>query len=49
MVVCLGTKEETDESIWIRVRGQTNMGDIVVSGCYVPPYQGENVGEAFFT
>ena len=46
-MVCLGTKEEAAESLWIRVRGQTNTGDVVVSVCYSPPYQ-EDVGKAFF-
>lgn len=33
--------------LWIRVRGQTNMGDIV-NVYYRPPYQEDDVGKAFF-
>lgn len=40
--MCLGSKEEAAENLCIRARGQTNMGD-VVSVCYRPPYQEEDV------
>jgi len=45
----LGLEEEAAaESLWIRVGGQTNTGDTVMSVCYRPPHQEEDVGKAFF-
>lgn len=36
-----------DESLWLRVRGESSTGDIVVGVCYRPPNQCEEVDEAF--
>lgn len=48
MVGCLGTKEEADEGLWIWVRGQTNIVDILVSAWNGPLHQEEGVGKTFF-
>lgn len=39
--------EEPAESLWVRISGQTNTGDIVVDVCCRPPDQEEEVVEAF--
>ena len=47
MELCLGTSDKPIESLWVRVRGQTNMGDIVVGICCRLLDQGEKVDESF--
>jgi len=45
--LCLGTGDEPAGSSWMRLKGQTNVGDIGVGVCYRLPDQ-EKVDEAFF-
>lgn len=45
---CLEMADETDESLWVRIRGQTNMDNIMMTVCYRLLDQ-EDVGEAFFS
>ena len=42
---CLGID---DESLRIKIKKQTSMGDIVVDFCYRPPDQEEQVDEALY-
>ncbi|GAB0207732.1 hypothetical protein GRJ2_003238900 [Grus japonensis] len=44
----LGVDEERVESLWLRMKGQANMGDTVVGVDYRPPDQEEEVNEAFY-
>ncbi|GAB0206453.1 hypothetical protein GRJ2_003110900 [Grus japonensis] len=44
----LGVDEERVESLWVRIKGQANMGDTVVGVYYRPPDQEEEVDEAFY-
>ncbi|GAB0187639.1 mitochondrial enolase superfamily member 1 [Grus japonensis] len=46
--LCLGVDEEQVESLWVRIKGQANMGDTVVGVYYVPLDQEEEVNEAFY-
>ncbi|GAB0206526.1 hypothetical protein GRJ2_003118200 [Grus japonensis] len=46
--LCLGMDEERVESLWVRMKGQANMGDTVVGDYYRPPDQEEEVDEAFY-
>ncbi|KAK4806898.1 hypothetical protein QYF61_012619 [Mycteria americana] len=46
MELCLGMDEETPESLWVRIKEQTNTGGIVVGVCYRPPDQEEQADEA---
>uniref|UniRef100_A0A8B9ISU6 Endonuclease/exonuclease/phosphatase domain-containing protein n=1 Tax=Amazona collaria TaxID=241587 RepID=A0A8B9ISU6_9PSIT len=48
MELCLGTGEQSTESLWVRVKGRTVMGDIIVGICYRPPDQGDSVDEALY-
>ena len=43
-----GTGDVPAESLWVRIKRQTNMVDIVVGVCYRPPKQEEEVDEVFF-
>lgn len=36
------------ESLWVRIKEQDNVDDIVVSACCRPPDQEEQVDETFF-
>jgi len=36
------------ESLWVRIKGQPHMGDIIVGVYYRPPDQEEEVDEAFY-
>lgn len=47
MELCLGMDNEPAESLWVKVKGHTNMIDIVVNVCHSPPDM-EEVAEAFF-
>lgn len=47
MELCLGLDDEPARSLGARIRGQLNMGDILVSICYRPPDQAE-IDEVFF-
>ena len=40
--------DEPTESLWVRIKEQNNIGDIVVGVCYRPPDQEEQVDEAFY-
>ncbi|GAB0193231.1 mitochondrial enolase superfamily member 1 [Grus japonensis] len=44
----LGVDEERAKSLWVRIKGQANMGDAVVGVYYRPPDQEEEVDEAFY-
>jgi len=46
--LCLGADEERVESLWVRIKGQPHMGDIIVGVYYRPPDQEEEVDEAFY-
>jgi len=46
--LCLGADEERVESLWVRIKGQTRMGNTVVGVYYRPPDQEEEVHEAFY-
>ena len=46
--LCLGVDEEQVESLWVRIKGQAHMGDIVVGVYYRPPDQEEEVNETFY-
>lgn len=48
MELCLGIGEEPPETLWLRTRGQTNTGDIVVNMCYRLPDREEEIGKVFF-
>jgi len=39
MQLCLGMDEELTESLWVRIKGRTGTGDIVVRVCYRSPNQ----------
>ena len=43
----LKNSNEQVESLWIKIRGQANKGDIMVGVYYRPPDQGKPVDEAF--
>ncbi|GAB0207210.1 hypothetical protein GRJ2_003186600 [Grus japonensis] len=45
---CLGVDEERVESLWVRMKGQANMGDTVVGVYYRPPDEEEEVDKAFY-
>jgi len=45
--LCLGVDEERVKSLQVRVKGQANMGDMVVGVYYRPPDQEEEVNEGF--
>lgn len=47
MEICLGVDQEPAQSLQVKVKGHTNMTDIVVRICHSPPDKGE-VAEAFF-
>ena len=36
------------ESLWVRIKGLTNKGDVVVGVYYRPPGQDDNTDELFF-
>ncbi|GAB0204592.1 mitochondrial enolase superfamily member 1 [Grus japonensis] len=44
----VGVDEERVKSLWVRIKGQANMGDTVVDVYYRPPDQEEEVDEAFY-
>jgi len=46
--LCLGVGEDGVESLWVRIKGQPHMGDIIVGVYYRPPHQEEEVDEAFY-
>ncbi|GAB0184093.1 hypothetical protein GRJ2_000874600 [Grus japonensis] len=46
-IICLGMDTGPAESLWVKVKGHTNMSDIVVGVCHSPPNK-EEVAEAFF-
>jgi len=46
--LCLGMNDKWVESFWVRIKGQTNMGGIVMSVYYRPPDQEKEVDEAFY-
>lgn len=35
MELCLGMGDKPAETLWVRVSRRTNMGNIVVGGCYI--------------
>jgi len=39
MELRLGTNEEPNESLWVRIKGRAGTGDIIVGVCYMPPAQ----------
>ncbi|PKU31622.1 hypothetical protein llap_18074 [Limosa lapponica baueri] len=46
--LCLGMDEECVESLWVRIKGQTNMGNTVVGVYYKPLDQDEEVDGSFY-
>jgi len=46
--LCLGVDEERVKSLWVRIKGQTNMCDTVVGVYYWPLDQKEEFSEVFF-
>jgi len=46
--LCPGADEEQLDSLWVRIKGQPHMGDIIVGVYYRPPDQEEEVDEAFY-
>ena len=46
--LCLGADEGGVESLWVRIKGQPHMGDVIVGVYYRPPDQEEEVHEAFY-
>jgi len=48
MELCLGVDEEQVERLWVRIKGQPHMGDVIVGMYYRPPDQEEEVNEAFY-
>jgi len=45
--LCLGADEGV-ESLWVRIKGQPHMGDVIVGVYYRPPEQEEEVDEAAY-
>ncbi|GAB0209762.1 hypothetical protein GRJ2_003441900 [Grus japonensis] len=48
MELHLGMDEEPTESLWVRIKGSTGTGDIIVGVCYRPPNQEDQVDEALY-
>ena len=48
MELCLGSGDQLTESLWVRVKGRTAMGDITVEICYTPPDQEDSVDEVLY-
>jgi len=48
MKLRLGMDEEPTESLWVKIKGKAEMGDITVGVCYRPPDQHERVDEALY-
>ncbi|GAB0208218.1 hypothetical protein GRJ2_003287500 [Grus japonensis] len=48
MELHLGMDEELTESLWVRIKGSTGAGDIIVGVCYRPPDQGDRADEALY-
>ena len=46
--ICLGMDDEQAESLSVKIRGQTSLGDIVVPICFRLPDGEEAADEAFF-
>ncbi|GAB0209788.1 hypothetical protein GRJ2_003444500 [Grus japonensis] len=44
----LGMDEEPTESLWVRIKGSTGTGDIIVGVCYRPRDQGDRADEALY-
>jgi len=49
MEVCLGIGNEPTESLQVRTKEMTGMGNIMVGAGYRPPDQKEEVDEALYT
>lgn len=45
---CLGMNDEQMESLRIRIKGKTNMGDSIVVVYYGPPNQEKEIDKAFY-
>jgi len=45
--LCLGVDEEGVESLWVRIKGQAHMDDVIVGVYYRPPDQEEEADESF--
>ncbi|GAB0208502.1 hypothetical protein GRJ2_003315900 [Grus japonensis] len=48
MELHLGMEEEPTKSLWVRIKGSTGAGDIIVGVCYRPPDQGDRADEALY-
>ena len=46
--LCLGVDEERAETLWVRIKGQAHMGDVIMGEYYRPPDQEEEVEEEAF-
>lgn len=47
MDLCCQRDDQTTESLWVRQRTQTSIGDTVMGVCYGLPHQEEAVYDAF--
>lgn len=47
MELCQGMDDEPAEGLWVRIKKETSMGNMVVVICYRPPDQ-EEVDEVFY-
>ncbi|GAB0207232.1 hypothetical protein GRJ2_003188800 [Grus japonensis] len=48
MELHLGMDEKLTKSLWVRIKGSTGAGDIIVGVCYRPPDQGDRADEALY-
>ncbi|PKU34212.1 dtw domain-containing protein 2 [Limosa lapponica baueri] len=48
MELCLGMDEKPTESLWVRIKGRAEAGDITVGVCYRPPNQEDRADEALY-
>lgn len=46
--LCLGMGDKPTESLWVRIKEQNNMGDLVVGVCHRPSDYEEQADEAFY-
>jgi len=48
MELRLGLNEEPTESLWVRIKGRSGTGDIIVGVCYRPPDQEDQADKALY-
>ncbi|PKU49340.1 rna-directed dna polymerase from mobile element jockey-like [Limosa lapponica baueri] len=44
----LGMDEDPTESLWVRIKGSTGAGDVIVRVCYRPPHQSDREDEDLY-